>query len=210
MWHCAVNEKHNVRPNPDINDVSACIEVTSTEHTEAPKSIYDLVDEYKHFNSNWEEYDHDFISFLKLDKSQAAYICEQTKKPSNCNDRYKYRQGRIPAPIFYEVVLTVSETYEIKNPGKVKTILSKICGQKNNFKSKAMKRGKTNEPVVHQEYIKLNAKHHKKLIVVETGLFVSCENPIFGASPDGIISCGCHESGLLEIKCPWTHRQISY
>ena len=55
--------KHNVRRNSDINDVSSCIEVTTTEHTEIPKSIYNLVDEYKHLNSNWEEYDHDFISF---------------------------------------------------------------------------------------------------------------------------------------------------
>ena len=44
---------------------------------------------------------------------------------------------------------------------------------------------------------------------METGLFVSCENPIFGASPDGIVSCECHESGLWEIKCPWTHRNKS-
>ena len=69
--------------------------------------------------------------------------------------------------------------------------------------------GKTNEPVARQEYIKLNAEDHKKTSVVETGLFVSCENPIFGASPDGIVSCECHESGLLEIKCPWTHRDKS-
>ena len=69
--------------------------------------------------------------------------------------------------------------------------------------------GKTNEPVARQEYIKLNAEDHKKTSVVETGLFVSCENPIFGASPDGIVSCECHESGLLEIRCSWTHRQIS-
>ena len=55
--------KHNVRPNSDINDVSSCIEVTTIEHTETPKSIYDLVDEYKYLNSNLEEYDHDFISF---------------------------------------------------------------------------------------------------------------------------------------------------
>ena len=92
----------------------------------------------------------------------------------------------------------------------MKTILSKICGQKNNFKSKATTEwGKTNEPVARQEYIKLNAEDHKKTSVVETGLFVSCENPIFGASPDGIVSCECHESGLLEIKCPWTHRDKS-
>ena len=91
----------------------------------------------------------------------------------------------------------------------MKTILSKICGQKNNFTSKATEWGKTNEPVSRQEYIKLNAKHHKKLSVVETWLFVSFENPIFGASRDRIVSCGCHESGLLEIKCPWTHRDKS-
>ena len=81
---------------------------------------------------------------------------------------------RITESIFHEVVLKVSETYEIKSPGKVKTILSKICVQKNNviFKSKATEWGKTNEPVALQEYIKLNAKYHKKLSVVETGLFV--------------------------------------
>ena len=44
------------------------------QNIETPKSIYDLVDEYKHLNFNWEEYDHDFIHFLELDKSLAAYI----------------------------------------------------------------------------------------------------------------------------------------
>ena len=84
----------------------------------------------------------------------------------------------------------------------MKTILSKICGQKNNFKSKATTEwGKTNEPVARQEYIKLKAKDHKNL-VLQKQLFVSCENPIFGASPDGIVSCEYHESGFLEIKCP--------
>ena len=70
------------------------------------------MDEYKHLNSNWEEYDHDFVRFLKMDKSQAAYICKQTKKESNCDDWYKHRQGAggIRASIFHEVVLNVSES----------------------------------------------------------------------------------------------------
>ena len=91
----------------------------------------------------------------------------------------------------------------------MKNILSKICGLKNNFKSKATEWRKTNEPVASQEYIKLNAKDHKKLSAVETGLFVSCENPILGAPPGGIVSCECHKSGLLEIKCLWTQRDKS-
>ena len=84
-------------------------EVTTTKHIETIKSIYNLVDEYKPLNSNWEEYDHDFVCFLKLDKSQATYIYEQTRKQSNSNNWYTYRQGRIAASIFYEVVLKVSE-----------------------------------------------------------------------------------------------------
>ena len=77
------------------------------------------------------------------------------------------------------------------------------------FKSKATEWAKINEPVARQGYIKLKSKDHKILNIVETGVFVSCENPIFGASPDGIISCECHESGLWEIKYPWAHRNKS-
>ena len=72
----------------------------------------------------------------------------------------------------------------------MKTILSKICGQKNNFNSKATEWGKTNKPVSRQEYIKLNARHHKKLSIAETWLFVSYENPIFGASLIGLLAVG--------------------
>ena len=66
--------EHNVRPTPDINDVSFCKEVITIENTETTTSIYGLVDEYKHLNSNWEEYDNDFISFSKLDKSGSLYL----------------------------------------------------------------------------------------------------------------------------------------
>jgi len=29
------------------------------------------------------------------------------------------------------------------------------------------------------------------------------------ASPDGIVNCVCHGQGILEIKCPYTHRYES-
>ena len=71
----------------------------------------------------------------------------------------------------------------------MKNILLKIWGQKNDFKLKATEWGKTNEPVACQQYIKLSSRDHKKLTVVKIGLFLSCENPIFKASPDAIVSC---------------------
>ena len=35
-------KKHSVRPNPDITEVSSYTEITTIEHTEAQKSIYNL------------------------------------------------------------------------------------------------------------------------------------------------------------------------
>ena len=64
--------KHNVRPYPDISNVSSCIQATISEHIETPKSVYDLVDEYKHLNGNWEEYDHEFFEIGQ--NSSTLYI----------------------------------------------------------------------------------------------------------------------------------------
>ena len=38
--------------------------------------------------------------------------------------------------------------------------------------------------------------------VRETGFHVRVDYPFLGASPDGIVSCDCHDQKLLEIKCP--------
>ena len=37
--------------------------------------------------------------------------------------------------------------------------------------------------------------------VRETGFHVRVYYPFLGASPDGIVSCDCHDQKLLEIKC---------
>ena len=68
--------------------------------------------------------------------------------------------------------------------------------------SKATEWGKMNETVACEENIKHSTKDHEKLSAVETGSFDSCKNQIFGTSPDGTISCECHESALLKFKSP--------
>lgn len=44
--------------------------------------------------------------------------------------------------------------------------------------------------------------NHVNVQVSECGLYLSVEQPYLGASPDGIVTCGCCEPALLEIKCP--------
>ena len=42
-----------------------------------------------------------------------------------------------------------------------------------------------------------------------TGLLVSTNYPFLGATPDGLVSCTCCGTGLLEIKCPYNYRNVN-
>ena len=123
---------------------------------------------------------------------------------------FKFRQGRITTSIIKETVCKVSDDQKILNPLKLKTITKKVCEPKeSDFKSKATEWGITNEPIGRKMYIQLMKNKHKVLHVTKTGFFTSVDYPFIGASPDGIIQCGCHDERLLEIKCPFTYRGLS-
>ena len=47
---------------------------------------------------------------------------------------------------------------------------------------------------------------HTEFRVSDSGLVINPQWPCFGASPDGIVSCKCCGRGVLEIKCPYCHR----
>ena len=52
-------------------------------------------------------------------------------------------------------------------------------------------------------------KDHQNLQVSENGLFINPRWPHIGASPDGIVQCDCCDKHVLEIKCPYSHREDS-
>jgi hypothetical protein len=64
----------------------------------------------------------------------------------------------------------------------------------------AIKWGIDHEPVARQEY-----EESTRTVVDHCGLFISKKNPIFGASPDGLINS---REGVLEIKCPFSVRDV--
>ena len=53
-------------------------------------------------------------------------------------------------------------------------------------------------------------KLHTKFTVALSGLVVHPEHPHLGASPDGVVSCDCCGLGVLEIKCPFSCRNICF
>ncbi|KAK5895529.1 hypothetical protein CgunFtcFv8_009216 [Champsocephalus gunnari] len=51
--------------------------------------------------------------------------------------------------------------------------------------------------------------HHEDINVAASGLILNPELPWIGASPDGVVTCACHEPGILEMKCPFSAKDRS-
>ena len=63
------------------------------------------------------------------------------------------------------------------------------------------------ESVARDQYEALHAVQHTDSVCQASGLFISIEYPMFGASPDGLVQCTCCGEGLVAIKCPHTLRE---
>lgn len=70
-----------------------------------------------------------------------------------------------------------------------------------NVQTSAMVRGALLEETAKEAYGALQT-HHQNLRVESSGLLIMAEHPCIGASPDGIVSCDCCNSRILEVKCP--------
>ena len=63
-----------------------------------------------------------------------------------------------------------------------------------------MAHGTEMEPVACELYYNKMKNNHKTVTVSTTGLLIDEDHPILGASSDGIVTCSCHGTRLLEIK----------
>ena len=64
-----------------------------------------------------------------------------------------------------------------------------------------MKHGLALEPHAKRE-LKNLFLHHKKVRVIDVGLFIMKSHPFVGASADSILRCDCCGTFIIEIKCP--------
>ncbi len=73
--------------------------------------------------------------------------------------------------------------------------------------------GRDKESVARDDYLHYMCSRHQDMEVIGAGLSISKASPYLAASPDGIIKCTCHGTGVLEIKCPFrfkdgTHEEM--
>ena len=78
------------------------------------------------------------------------------------------------------------------------------------FTSAACQYGCNHEDSARQLYTQKLATEHEEFLVIQCGLILHPKFPFLGASIDGLVNCKCCNSGVLEIKCPFSCKQKSF
>ena len=71
-----------------------------------------------------------------------------------------------------------------------------------------MKHGLALEPHAKRE-LKQLFSHHKNVSLSDVGLHIMKSHPFIGASADGILSCNCCGTFVIEIKCPYSIKDMA-
>ena len=67
--------------------------------------------------------------------------------------------------------------------------------------------GRKNEDKAISDYKTEMVQNHGDFEMHTVGLLISTKYPFLGATPDGVVSCSCCGSGLLEVKCPYKYQK---
>lgn len=153
-----------------------------------------------------------FIEKLYYSEMDRQKIEKLTRGQSSNLEWYESRWGAITSSMIYDVNRFINGSSKL-NPDR---LVKKSMGYGQRYmtappkpKQESLKWGIAHEDSGRKAYIETQKHLHKNLTVTETGLFV---DPTFGylrASPDGIVSCDCHGKRLLEIKCPYSIRDMT-
>ena len=140
---------------------------------------------------------------LEVTKEMSELVEKETRLQSKSSLWYKYRAGRITSSSMKAVCHTDST-----NPSQ--SLVKSICyPEEFAFTSKQTNWGQKQEKAAKELYLKINISNHDQLVVTDSGLVINPQWPYMGASPDGIIECKCCGKGVLEVKCPYSHREES-
>ena len=137
---------------------------------------------------------------LVVTDDMAASVEKETRSQSKSTLWYKHRAGTITSSRMKAVCHTNST-----NPAQ--SLVKSICfTMELNFSSKETDWGQKHEKTARDQYFRQQKSQHEHLEITDSGLVINPRWPFIAASPDGVINCDCHGKGVLEIKCPFTHR----
>ena len=129
-----------------------------------------------------------------ITRDEAKVVEANTRKQAKCGIWFHQRAGRVTASKFKSAVHT-----DPTQPSA--SLVKSICYPTRSFKSAACEYGCKHENDARKEYEYVMKQQHQSFSVKESGLILDPMYPFVGASPDGVITCTCCGTGVLEIKC---------
>ena len=145
----------------------------------------------------------DVFKSIVISWEECTYLEECTRLQSQSRLWFEQRIGRITASRFSAVAhasLDPPPTHLVKQLMERSPSLSHIP---------AIQWGVDHEDVARAAYLELANENHINVKFLAAGLHLNPNFPHFGASLDGIICCECCGEGIIEIKCPYKHRDKS-
>ena len=138
---------------------------------------------------------------VTITNDMAKAVESETRQQHKTNLWFKYRAGRVTASRMKAVCHT-----DITNPSQ--SLVKSICyPEAFTFISKQTNWSCKHEKQARERY--RNKSNHDNLVTAQNRLFINPLWPFIGASPDGILNCEYCSTGVLEIKCPYCHRDES-
>ena len=132
-----------------------------------------------------------------ITRDEVKVVEANTRKQAKCGIWFHQRAGRVTASKFKNAVRTDPTQPSV-------SLIKSICYPTRSFKSAACEYGCKHENNARKEYEYAMKQQHQSFSVKESGLILDPMYPFVGASPDGIITCTCCGTGVLEIKCPYS------
>ncbi|KAH9372577.1 hypothetical protein HPB48_016477 [Haemaphysalis longicornis] len=170
------------------------------------ESLYELYDREWEAHSR-EEKDGTVASLMEktLTHANIVDIEQRTRPQRECLEWYRQRCGRITGSVFAKVAKCKSAA----SAARLATNIAQpplVQYQARGRKPAPIKHGLENEPIARQAYTEYQTQQHENFQCSELGLCISKKWQFIAASPDGLVECSCCGRGVLEIKCPYKHR----
>ena len=140
---------------------------------------------------------------LCISDDEARFLETATKGQSSSCLWFDHRVGRITTSVMGKVVMCA----ERKFPTSL--VNSIMQYQTINPNIPALRWGRQNEDKAKNNYYRDMVRTHGDFEMHTAGILISTKYPFLGATPDGVVSCDCCGSGLLEVKCPYKYRDIN-
>ncbi|KAK0151911.1 hypothetical protein N1851_006715 [Merluccius polli] len=130
----------------------------------------------------------------ELNLSQVQSVERATRSQSASSIWFRQRAGRITASKLKQVLKT--------NPQQPsKSLIKAICyPEEFRFTTAATSYGCKHEAQARGAYEKLIGREHAGFSCMDSGLWLNPKWPYMGSSPDGIVTCDCHGTGICEMK----------